>query len=260
MKRAGLATACGVLDVGCGPGGVVERLAGDLGRTALRDRRQSRSFLGRRARGGARTRVADGAALPFAMRSFDFVLLRLVLRQRPRERGESSPKRRGSRVVGRHRPPRSTAMKARDSVSNPEPPFLAGIEEGPRRLGHPSRRRSLRRAPAAPAASSSADCRIRIDRRASGDAPIDLAAGAFRADDAAPAARVDGSRLMPASAVAAAWGELAEWASAAAGFGSALGIMAAARKPNGWARPRCPLELQLPYLHAAARHRRTPKV
>ena len=39
---------------------------------------------------------------------------------------------------------------------------------------------------------------------------------------------------MSAAQVADGWQALSEWASAAAGFGYAVGIMSAARKPHGW--------------------------
>jgi hypothetical protein len=62
----------------------------------------------------------------------------------------------------------------------------------------------------------------------------DLPPAAFVSTMLAPAARAVDPDLLPAPAVETAWRQLAEWASAGTGFGYAVGIMAAARKPHGW--------------------------
>jgi ubiquinone/menaquinone biosynthesis C-methylase UbiE len=81
LARAGLVEGARLLDVGCGPGGVLAPLAADLGRTPF-GIDVNQAFL-RRARPCAHVARADGAALPFADGTFDFVLLRLVLRHAP---------------------------------------------------------------------------------------------------------------------------------------------------------------------------------
>ena len=63
LARAGLVSGARLLDIGCGPGGVLERLGGDLGRTPF-GIDVARDFL-LRARAVGHVARADGAALPF---------------------------------------------------------------------------------------------------------------------------------------------------------------------------------------------------
>jgi len=227
LARAGLSGGMRVLDVGCGPGSILERLAGDLGRAPVGiDINQG--FLGR-ARAVAHAVRGDGAALPFADASFDFVLLRLVLRHAPARVAILAEAARVARMGGI-----VAAIDVDEAVTafDPQPSSWPGLKDALaasaiRRGGDPFVGRRLRR--------------LLVERGLSDPVTValpvttdDLAPGAFVQTMLAPAARVIDPDLMSPSAVAAAWGELAEWASAATGFGYALGIMAAARKPNGW--------------------------
>jgi len=227
LKRAGLATGMRLLDVGCGPGGVVERLAGDLGRTPF-GIDVNQEFL-RHARAVAHATRADGAALPFASDSFDFVLLRLVLRHAPeRERILAE----AARVVREGGIVAAIDVDEGTTVFDPEPPSWPALKKALaasaiRRGGDPFVGGRLRRLLLERGLSDSIDVALPVTTD-------DLAAGAFVQTLLAPAARVVDPDLMPASAVAAAWSELSEWASVGTGFGYALGFMAAARKPNGW--------------------------
>jgi hypothetical protein len=67
----------------------------------------------------------------------------------------------------------------------------------------------------------------------------DVAPAGFIETFLAPKARAIDPDLLDGPSVQRAWDELSEWASRGSGFGYALGLMASARKPNGWAsRPR----------------------
>jgi SAM-dependent methyltransferase len=216
-----------LLDVGCGPGGVLERLAGDLGRVPV-GLDVNQDFL-RRAHAVAQVVRADGAALPFADASFDFVLLRLVLRHAPARVAILAEAARVVRLGGI-----VAAIDVDESATrfDPEPSSWPVLKEALaasaiRRGGDPFVGSRLQR--------------LLLERGLSDPMTValpvttdDLPAGAFVQTMLAPAARAVDPDLMSASAVAAAWGELSEWASAGTGFGYALGIMAAARKPNEW--------------------------
>ena len=69
----------------------------------------------------------------------------------------------------------------------------------------------------------------------------DVAPRAFIETFLAPKARLIDPDLLDAASVQSAWAELSEWASRESGFGYALGLMAGARKPDGWATPRSPM-------------------
>src|SRR6185295_19182235 len=188
--------------------------AGDLGRTPF-GIDVNQEFL-RHARAVAHATRADGAALPFASDSFEFVLLRLVLRHAPEREG----------IVA------AIDVDEGTTVFDPEPPSWPALKKALvasaiRRGGDPFVGGRLRRLLLERGLSDSIDVALPVTTD-------DLAAGAFVQTLLAPAARVVDPDLMPASAVAAAWSELSEWASVGTGFGYALGFMAAARKPNGW--------------------------
>ena len=226
LARAGLMSGMRLLDVGCGPGGALERLAGELGRVPF-GIDVSHDFL-QRARAVAHSVRADGAALPFADGTFDFVLLRLVLRHAPqRDRMLEE----AVRVVRTGGTVAAVDVDEDATVFEPEPrswPALKRALAGSaiRRGGDPLIGRRLRR--------------LLWDRGLSDPLTIplpvttdDLSPAAFVSTMLAPAARVVDPDLLAPAAVEAAWQELSEWASAKSGFGYALGIMAAARKPHG---------------------------
>ena len=80
LHTLGLEAGQRLLDLGCGPGGMLERLAPELG-TAPFGVDVNQGLL-RNAPAGRVVR-ADGARLPFQSGVFDFVLIRLVLRHAP---------------------------------------------------------------------------------------------------------------------------------------------------------------------------------
>jgi SAM-dependent methyltransferase len=227
LRRAGLVAGARLLDVGCGPGSVLERLAADLGRVPS-GVDLDQGFL-RRARATAHVARADGAALPFADGSFDFVLLRLVLRHAPRRERLLAEAARVAREGGT-----IAAIDVDESATafDPEPPAWPALKDAlaasaVRRGGDPFVGRRLRR--------------LLLERGLSEPVTVplpvttdDLPPAAFVTTMLAPAARAVDPDLLPAAALEAAWRALSEWASAGTGFGYAVGIMAAARKPHGW--------------------------
>jgi ubiquinone/menaquinone biosynthesis C-methylase UbiE len=227
LERAGLAAGMLLLDVGCGPGGVPERLAGDLGRTPV-GVDVNQDFL-RRARAVAHAARADGAALPFADATFDFVLLRLVLRHAPEREQILAEAARVARVGGT-----VAAVDVDEAATafDPEPASWRQLRSALaasaiRRGGDPFVGRRLRRMLLECGLSEATAVALPVTTD-------DLPANAFVETMLAPAARVVDPDILSAPEVAGAWAELSEWASAGVGFGYALGFMAAARKPNGW--------------------------
>jgi SAM-dependent methyltransferase len=226
LARAGLTAGMRLLDVGCGPGGVLERLAGELGRAPVGvDLNQD--FL-RRARAVAYAARADGAALPFADGSFDFVLLRLVLRHTPQRERLLAEAARVVRIGGT-----VAAIDVDEAATafDPEPPSWPALKNAlavsaSRRGGDPFVGRRLRR--------MLLDCGladpVTVPLPVTTD---DLPPGAFVQTMLAPAARVVDPDVLPAAEVESAWRDLADWASRP-GFGYAVGVMAGARKPHGW--------------------------
>ena len=226
LLAAGLERGQRLLDLGCGPGGLCDRLGADLGRTPFGvDLNQD---LLRQARSAAVAR-ADGARLPFRDGVFDFVLLRLVLRHAPaRERLLAE----GARVLRTGGILCAVDVDEAATAFDPEPaswPALkrALAESAVRRGGDPFVGRRLRRllAEAGLAEIGTSALPVSTD---------DLPPGAFVETMLAPAARTVDPDLLDGAAVQRGWDELREWASRPDGFGYALGWMARARKPDGW--------------------------
>jgi ubiquinone/menaquinone biosynthesis C-methylase UbiE len=226
LLSAGLERGQRLLDLGCGPGSVVERLAADLGRAPFGvDLNQD---LLRRAGAGHFVR-ADGARLPFLDAVFDFVLVRLVLRHAPaRERLLDE----AARVLRTGGILCAVDVDEAATTFDPEPaswPALkaALAESAARRGGDPFVGRRLRRMLAE---AGLTDLRTAALPVSTDDVPP----SAFVETMLAPAARPIDPDLLDGPAAAGGWEELREWASRPNGFGYALGWMARARKPDGW--------------------------
>ncbi len=225
LGRAGLTAGQRLLDVGCGPGGILRQLARDLGRAPF-GIDVNQGLLRNAAPAGPVAR-ADGAELPFGDGVFDFVLFRLVLRHAP---GRDRLLREAARVVRPGGIVCAVDVDEEATTFDPEPPSWP----------------ALKRALAAAAARRGGDPFVgRRLRRLLGEAGLvdpvtvalpvttdDVAARAFVETFLAPSARVIDPDLLDPTAVRRGWEELGEWASGGGGFGYALGWMAAARKPD----------------------------
>ena len=217
LARAGLVSGARLLDIGCGPGGVLERLAGDLGRVPVGIDIAPDFLL--RARAVAHVARADGAALPFGDGTFDFVLLRLVLRHAPaRERLLAE----AARVVREGGTVAAIDVDEGATTFDPEPPSWPALKaalaaSALRRGGDPTIGRRLRRLLLENGLSDPLTILLPVTTD-------DLSPGDFVPTMLAPAARTVDPDPLPAAQVEGAWQELAEWATAGAGFGYALGI------------------------------------
>lgn len=226
LLAAGLASGQRLLDLGCGPGGTLERLVADLGRTPFGvDLNQA---LLRRA-GAAHVVRADGANLPFADGSFDFVLVRLVLRHAPARARLLAE---AARVLATGGILCATDVDEAATAFDPEPPSWPALKaalaaSASRRGGDPYVGRRLRRLLAETGLLGVTTVALPVSTD-------DVPPRAFIETMLAPAARTVDSDLLEPAAVQRAWGELGEWASDSGAFGYALGWMAAARKPHGW--------------------------
>jgi ubiquinone/menaquinone biosynthesis C-methylase UbiE len=224
LVGAGLTRGQRLLDLGCGPGGMLERLAADLDRAPFGA--DVNHGLLRNARGGQVVR-ADGAQLPFQNDVFDFVLIRLVLRHAP---GREQLIQEGARVL---RPGGILCAVDVDEAAtsfDPEPPSWPALKaalcaSAIRRGGDPFVGRKLRRLLRAAGLVAGATIGLPVSTD-------DLPPRAFVETMLAPAARQVDADLLDGAAVQRGWDELAEWAASAEGFGYALGWMAAARKPE----------------------------
>jgi len=230
LLAAGLAPGQRLLDLGCGPGGMLERLAPELGRAVgpVAVGVDVNQNLLRQVRGAPVAR-ADGARLPFGDAVFDFVLVRLVLRHAPaRERiiGEAARVLRTGGILC------AVDVDEAATAFDPEPaswPALraALAESAVRRGGDPFVGRRLRRLLAEAGLTDLATIALPVSTD-------DLPPPAFVETMLAPAARTVDPDLLDGPAVKRGWDELREWAARPNGFGYALGWMARARKPDGW--------------------------
>ncbi len=226
LGRIGLASGQRLLDLGCGPGGMLERLAPDLGCAPFgADLNQG---LLRNAPAGQVVR-ADGARLPFQAGVFDFVLIRLVLRHTPaRERliQEAARVLRAGGIVC------AVDVDEAATAFDPEPPSWPALKaalaaSAVRRGGDPLVGRKLHRLLVAAGLVDVTTIGLPV----SSD---DLPPPAFVETMLAPAARQIDADLLDGPAVQRGWDELRAWATGGGGFGYALGWMAGARKPDGW--------------------------
>jgi SAM-dependent methyltransferase len=227
LERAGLERDHRLLEVGCGPGVVLERLGASLDRPPF-GADVDHGFVARAA-GRGRVLRADGAALPFQDSAFDFVLFRLVLRHAPRRAALLDE---AARVVRPGGVVCAVDVDEGATTFDPEPrawPRLkaALVAAAERRGGDPFVGRRLPRllADAGLASVSSSLLPVTTD---------DVPRAAFVETMLAPAARTIDPDLLAADAVDDGWAALREWAASGRGFGYALGIMTAGRKPDGW--------------------------
>jgi SAM-dependent methyltransferase len=227
LERAGLLAEQRLLEVGCGPGMVLEQLGRTLRRAPF-GADIDRGFVARAAGRGHVLR-ADGAALPYQDGTFDFVLFRLVLRHTPHRAALLDE---AARVVRAGGVVCAIDVDEGATAFDPEPrswPRLkaALVAAAERRGGDPFVGRRLPRliADAGLGAVSSTILPVTTD---------DLPPAAFVETMLAPAARTIDPDLLAADAVDEGWAALREWAAASRGFGYALGIMTAGRKPDGW--------------------------
>ena len=232
LRSLGLGPGQRLLDLGCGPGGMLERLAPELGRAPFGvDINQE---LLRKAAAGQVVR-ADGAGLPFQAEVFDFVLVRLVLRHAPAREQLIAEAARVLRVGGI-----LCAVDVDEAATafDPEPPSWPALAAAlaataVRRGGDPFVGRKLHRLLSAAGLVGVTTVGLPV----SSD---DLPAQTFVETMLAPAARQIDADLLEGAAVRRGWDDLRTWATGGAGFGYALGWMAGARKPDDWkarARP-----------------------
>jgi len=228
LLAAGLAAGQRLLEVGCGPGGVLERVARDLGRAPVGVDLDPQLLV--RARAAGPVARADGAALPFADGAFDFVLFRLVLRHAPRR---AELLREAARVVRPGGVVCAVDVDESATAFDPEPPAWPALkgalaQSAVRRGGDPFVGRRLRRLLVEAGLVPTQTVALPVTTE-------DVPPAAFVETMLAPAARTVDPDLLDPAAVRGAWDALREWCTGTAGFGYALGWMAGARKPDDWA-------------------------
>jgi SAM-dependent methyltransferase len=227
LVGAGLTPGQRCLDVGCGPGDVLGRIAGVVGCSPF-GVDLSQTFLGR-AGTVAHVARADGADLPFRDGVFDFVLFRLVLRHAPLR---ARLLREAARVVRVGGTVAALDIDEGATALDPEPPGWPALKvalatSAARRGGDPFVGRRLRRLLLECGLANPVAVALPITTE-------DLPPAAFVETVLAPAARTVDPDLLAAATVQRSWDELRQWAAGGVGFGYAVGLMAAARKPDDW--------------------------
>jgi SAM-dependent methyltransferase len=224
LRGFGLEPGQRLLDIGCGAGGTLRLLRESSPARLAVGVDLDRKFLAQ-ARSFASVARADGATLPFGNDTFDFVLLRFVLRHTPAREALLAEATRVVRSGG--------VVCAFDADENalslePEPERwqdLRGalVTSARRRGGDPLIGRRLTVLLENAGLSALGALVLTVNT-------TEMAPATFIEVFLAPAARtIDPDLLTPAEAEAA-WAQLGAWRSGPGAFGYTVGIMAAGRK------------------------------
>jgi SAM-dependent methyltransferase len=216
LRELGWRREARLLDVGCGPGATMQKLANAFAVGLDRDLDHLRRGAGLRVRG-------DAAALPFAGGSFEIVLLRLVLRHVPDPQKAVLE---AARVASE----RVCVLDSDDlaCVLHPEPPSwprlsAALAESVRRRRGDPAMGRRLRQLLHE---ADLCDLQARVQPISTDEMPAPMLVEMLLA----PAARPLDADLMPPDEAAQAWAEVRAWARRPDAFGWILGVGASGKK------------------------------